>query len=204
MPPESTPEARRGFTIGKALPMSSKLRNGTILLAEPFMLDKNFKRSAILLVEHNDQGSLGFIINHQVNMRVDELVKDFPEFDAPVYFGGPVATDTVHYLHNKGELLDGSDEIASGVYWGGDYEKLKVFVDQKLITPRDIRFFVGYSGWSENQLEEELAGGSWVTAQMYPNYLFKSRPDKLWSQVMYNKGNTFRVIAGMSEEPSYN
>ena len=184
--------------------MSEEIRNGMILLAEPFMLDQNFKRSTILLVEHSAEGSLGFIINHKVNMRVDELVKDFPDFDAPVYFGGPVATDTVHYLHNKGDILEGSDEVVKGIYWGGNYEKLKVLIDQGLITPSDIRFFVGYSGWSERQLEEELAGGSWVTARMYPNYLFKSQPEKLWSQVMHNKGNTFSVIAGMREEPSYN
>ncbi|WP_116105580.1 YqgE/AlgH family protein [Lewinella sp. IMCC34191] len=184
--------------------MSDEIRNGTILLAEPFMLDQNFKRSTILLVEHNEEGSLGFIINHKVNMRVDELVKDFPDFDAPVYFGGPVGTDTVHYLHNKGDILEGSDEVVKGIFWGGDYEKLKILIDQQLITPQDIRFFVGYSGWSERQLQEELEGGSWVTATMYPNYLFKSQPEKLWSQVMHNKGNTFSVIAGMREEPSYN
>jgi putative transcriptional regulator len=184
--------------------MSHTIKSGTILLAEPFMLDGNFKRSAILVVEHNAEGSLGFIINHKVNMRVDELVKDFPEFDAPVYFGGPVGTDTVHYLHRRGDLLEGSDEIAKGIYWGGNYQQLKALIDQQLITPRDIRFFVGYSGWSEHQLEEELEGGSWVTANMYPNYLFKSQPEKLWSQVMENKGNAFSVIAGMREEPSYN
>ena len=184
--------------------MPASIENGTILLAEPFMLDGNFKRSAILLVEHNDDGSLGFIINNRVNMRVDELVKEFPDFDAPVYFGGPVGTDTVHYLHRRGDLLQGSDEITKGIYWGGNYEQLKALIDQKLITPRDIRFFVGYSGWSNNQLQEELDGGSWVTARMYPNYLFKSQPEKLWAQVMENKGNAFSVIAGMREEPSYN
>ena len=202
--PKSTYPLKVCFCIAKPRRMSDEIRNGMILLAEPFMLDQNFKRSTIFLVEHSAEGSLGFIINHKVNMRVDELVKDFPDFDAPVYFGGPVATDTVHYLHNKGDILEGSDEVVKGIYWGGNYEKLKVLIDQRLITPGDIRFFVGYSGWSERQLEEELAGGSWLTARMYPNYLFKSQPEKLWAQVMHNKGNTFSVIAGMREEPSYN
>lgn len=184
--------------------MPQSITNGMILLAEPFMLDGNFKRSAILIVEHNTEGTLGFIINNRVNMRVDELVKDFPDFDAPVFFGGPVGTDTVHYLHRRGDLIEGSDEVAKGIYWGGNYEQLRALIDQKLITPRDIRFFVGYSGWSENQLQEELATGSWVTASMYPNYLFKSKPEKLWSQVMEHKGNAFSVIATMREEPNYN
>ncbi len=184
--------------------MAHEITNGTILLAEPFMLDQNFKRSTVLLVEHNEEGSLGFIMNRRVNMRVDELVKDFPEFDAPVYFGGPVGTDTVHYLHRKGDILEGSDEIVKGIYWGGNYEQLKALIDQKVITPTDIRFFVGYSGWSERQLEEELHAGSWVTARMYPNYLFKSDPDALWAQIMENKGNTFSVIARMSDEANFN
>lgn len=184
--------------------MNKSLTAGTILLAEPFMMDTNFKRSAVLLVDHGEDGSIGFILNREVDMRVDELVDDFPEFDAPVYFGGPVGTDTIHYLHNKGDLLEGSDEIARGIYWGGDYEKLKFLLRQELITPRDIRFFVGYSGWSEHQLKEELEHGSWVTAPMYANYLFKSKPSKLWSQVMDNKGNAFSVIADMAEEPNFN
>ena len=184
--------------------MTPSIKTGTILLAEPFMLDGNFKRSAVLLVEHNAEGTLGFIINHRVNMRVDELVQDFPEFDAPVFYGGPVATDTVHYLHRRGDLIEGSDEVVNGIYWGGNYAQLRALIDQGLLTPSDVKFFVGYSGWSENQLAEELAGGSWVTAPMYPNYLFKSAPEKLWSQVMNHKGNAFSVIAHMSEEPNLN
>ncbi|MEL7160336.1 MAG: YqgE/AlgH family protein [Bacteroidota bacterium] len=182
----------------------SKIKAGTILLAEPFMMDSNFKRSAVLLVDHGKDGSIGFILNREVEMKVDELVDDFPEFDAPVYFGGPVGTDTIHYLHCKGDLLEGSDEVSHGVYWGGDYEKLKFLIRQELIQPRDIRFFVGYSGWSENQLNEELTQGNWVTAPMFANYLFKSQASTLWKQVMDNKGNAFSVIADMADEPSLN
>ncbi len=185
--------------------MKPPIKKGAVLLAEPFMLDPNFKRTAIFLIEHNErEGSLGFILNRPVDMRVDELVDDFPEFNAPVYFGGPVGGDTVHYLHTKGDLLEGSDEVMRGVWWGGDYERLKFLIRQQLIKPRDIRFFVGYSGWSERQLQEELKSGSWVTAQMFPNYLFQSDPEKLWAQVMSNKGNHFQAIAEMEESANYN
>jgi putative transcriptional regulator len=184
--------------------MKKPINTGTILLAEPFMLDPNFKRTAVLLVDHGKDGSIGFVLNRESDVRVDELVDDFPEFDAPVYVGGPVGRDTVHYLHRKGDLLEGSDEVVKGVYWGGDYERLKFLIRQQLINPHDIRFFVGYSGWSDDQLEEELALGSWVTARMDANYLFKSPADTLWSQVMDNKGNAFSVIADMEEEAKYN
>ena len=175
------------------------------MLAEPFMLDDNFKRAAVLLVDHNEvEGSIGFVLNRESTVSIDELVDDFPEFKSTVYIGGPVGRDTVHYLHRKPDLILGSDQVADGVYWGGDYQRLKMLIKAKLIDPRDIRFFVGYSGWSPDQLAQELASGSWVPADMDPNYLFKTPADHLWSQVMDHKGNAFSVIADMQDEATYN
>lgn len=178
--------------------------NGIVLLAEPFMLDANFKRAAVLLCEHNEDGSIGFIMNKPLDMRVDELIADFPEFDSEVLFGGPVQTDTIHYIHNVGDLLEDSMKVVEGVYWGGDYEKLKFLISSKLILPHNIRFFVGYSGWSGGQLNEELDYGSWVTADMDANYIFKSKPDKLWEQVMNHKGDVYSVISQLPDEVTWN
>ncbi len=180
------------------------LKTGNILLAEPFMLDPNFKRSAVLLCEHNEEGSIGFIMNKKLDMRVDELLADFPEFDTEVFYGGPVQTDTIHYIHNVGDLLEDSRKITEGVWWGGDFEKLKFLISSQLITPANIRFYVGYSGWSEGQLLDEMAIGSWVTADMHPNYIFKSSPEDLWSQIMSNKGDSFSVIATMPDGVTWN
>ncbi len=179
--------------------INEEFGTGTVLLSEPFMQDPNFKRSALLLCEHGEEGSIGFIMNKPLNMRVDDLVESFPEFDSDVLFGGPVQTDTIHFIHNVGDLLEGSIKVTDGVYWGGDFEKLKFLINSQLILPKDIRFFVGYSGWKEGQLVEELKYGSWVLAEMDANYLFKSHPGSLWSQVMDNKGNAFSVIARMSD-----
>ena len=180
------------------------IKIGKVLLSEPFMLDPNFKRSAVLLCEHNDDGSIGFIMNKPLNMRIDDLVEDFPEFDSEVFFGGPVQTDTIHYIHNVGGLLDDSIRITDGVYWGGDFDKLKFLITSSMVLPKDIRFFVGYSGWGEGQLTDELSYGSWVVADMDPNYLFKAKPSGLWSQVMGNKGSTFSVIADMPDAVIWN
>ena len=168
------------------------------------MVDMNFKRSAVLLCEHNEEGSLGFILNKRLEMRVDELIADFPEFDAEVFFGGPVQTDTIHYVHNVGELLEESMMVAEGVFWGGNFEKLKFLITSQLIKPENIRFFVGYSGWSEGQLLDELTYGSWVVAEMDTNYLFKSKPEDLWQQIMGNKGDTYSVIAQMPDDANWN
>ena len=184
--------------------VSDEVNTGKVLLAEPFMLDPNFKRSAVLLCEHNDEGSLGFIMNKPLNMRVDDLVADFPAFESDVLFGGPVQTDTIHYIHNVGNLLEGSVKVVDGVFWGGDFDKLKFLINSKLIKPFNIRFFVGYSGWSEGQLMDEMNVGSWVLAEMDANYLFKSKPKNLWRQVMYNKGDAFTIIAQMPDSMSWN
>jgi len=177
---------------------------GNVLLAEPFMLDPNFKRSAVLLCEHNEEGSIGFIMNKPLGMQIDELIADFPEFESEVFFGGPVQTDTVHYIHNVGNLLENSMQVSEGVYWGGDFEKLKFLITSELILPKNIRFFVGYSGWSNGQLHDEMDYGSWISAYMHANYIFKSKPDRLWQQVMANKGNTYSVIAQVPDYVSWN
>ena len=181
-----------------------RVTSGKILLAEPFMLDPNFKRAAVLMCEHDAGGSIGFIMNKPLSMRVDELIAGFPQFNAEIFFGGPVSTDTIHYVHNKGDLLEDSIHIVDGVYWGGSFEKLKSLITNKLILPDDIRFFVGYSGWSEGQLDEEMKLGSWLVADMYSNYLFKTMPKELWQQVMANKGNTYSVIAQLPEGANWN
>lgn len=117
-----------------------KIDSGKILLADPFLLDPNFKRAVILLCEHQEEGSIGFIINKPINMNINDLVSDFPDFESEVYYGGPVATDTIHYIHNVGDLLDESVEISRGVYWGGEFDKLKFLISSELIKPQNIRF----------------------------------------------------------------
>lgn len=181
-----------------------QVTSGNLLVAEPFMLDPNFKRSVVLMCEHGDEGSLGFIINRKLDVWVDELIDEFPDFPAKVYFGGPVQTDTIHYLHNVGDLLEDSREVARGVFWGGNFEKLKFLISTEVIKPENIRFYLGYAGWSEGQLEEELKIGSWVVADMDPNYLFKTRPSKLWNQVLTHKGDKYSVIATIPDTPNWN
>jgi putative transcriptional regulator len=177
---------------------------GTVLLAEPFSLDTNFRRTAVILTEHHQEGSVGFIMNRRMDIHIGDLLNDFPEFKSRVYFGGPVATDSLHFLHNVGELLEGSVKIKNGVYWGGDFTKLKFLIGSELITPRNIRFYIGYSGWSSGQLLDELSSGSWVLADMHANYLFKSNPEGLWEQIMTNKGSIYSVIAKMPDTVNWN
>jgi len=187
------------------MPNNIKIESGQVLIAEPFMGDSNFKRCVICLCEHSEEGSMGFILNRPLNLSLTDLIADMPgEEKFKVYYGGPVATDTIHYIHNLGELLDNSVKIKSGVYWGGDYEKLKFLIDKGLVNKNNIRFYIGYSGWSSGQLMEEMETGTWVPSELHANYVFKTRPYQLWKQVMDHKGNTFSVIAQMPKGISLN
>jgi putative transcriptional regulator len=182
----------------------NNIKTGNIMIAEPFMLDPHFKRSVVLLTEHREDGSVGFIINKMLDMRLNEVVHDFPDFDAPLFYGGPVQTDSVHFIHSLGELLEGTTRISTGVFWGGDWDNLKFLIDSKLVEPKHIRFFIGYSGWSEGQLQEELQIGSWITGDMHANYLFNAQPHTLWRTVLQHKGNAYSVIADMEDENNLN
>jgi len=177
----------------------TKLKKGDLLVSQPFMIDGNFRRTVVFLTEYNEDGALGFILNRPINYKVDELMPDFPDFDAVGYFGGPVATNTIHFIHKVGELVEDSIEIKDGIYWGGNFDKLKFLIENKIVTKDDIRFYVGYSGWSPGQLEDELIHGSWIIAPSDPNFIFKVKEKDMWKKVLENKGDNFEVIAQIPE-----
>ena len=173
---------------------------GSILLSVPFLMDPYFRRSVIALCEHNDMGSLGLILNKRLDIGINELLSDFPEFDAIVHYGGPVQTDSIQYLHSLGDLIEGSKQVSKNVYWGGEFSSLKFLIKQGMVKPNDIRFYVGYSGWSTGQLSEEMKSNSWVVGDLDANYLFKVEPGDVWATAMEQKGENYKVIAQMPNE----
>ena len=176
---------------------------GKVLIAEPFMYDSVFKRAVVMICDYrDDDGTIGFILNKPIKMQVGELVADFPSFEADVSYGGPVATDTIHFVHNVGDLIEDSIKVMPGLYWGGDFTKLKFLIESDLVKPNNVRFFVGYAGWEVGQLDNELKLSSWIIGDMHPNLSFKSRGRKnknLWRDVLNRLGNTHTVIAQMPE-----
>jgi len=184
--------------------LESTVKSGQLLLAEPFMIDPNFRRSAVLLCEHDTEGSLGLVLNKLTGMGINDIIADLPPFNSPVHFGGPVHTDSLQFIHDLGELLEDSLPVAKGVWWGGDFENLKFLISSGLVEPRRIRFFIGCAGWSGGQLKEEMETGSWVVSPMDANYAFNSEPAELWSQAMFNKGNRYEIIADIPEYVSWN
>ncbi len=177
-----------------------ELKKGSLLIAEPFMLDPNFKRSVILVCDHHPDGSFGFILNKPLKMNVADLVVSFPEFDSEAYYGGPVQTNSLHYIHTLGDLLPDGQEVLPGLFWGGDYEQLKFLIGSGLVQPNQIRFFVGYAGWDAMQLQEEMQSGSWILAPGDVNYVFSRRTkNSLWTRALANLGDHYAVIGQMPD-----
>lgn len=175
---------------------------GKFLVAEPFMLDPNFKRVVILICDHQErEGTIGFVLNRSVDMNITDLIANFPDFECEVYFGGPVQTDTIHYIHSVGHLLDNSVKIADGLWWGGNYEQLKSLINTKVIQPDDIRFFVGYSGWGEGQLLDEMKAKTWILTESDVNFVFNEKYlDELWTAVLQEAGGSYSVIGQISSD----
>jgi len=181
-----------------------KPAKGRILLSEPLLGDYFFGRSVVLLAEHNDEGSFGTILNKQISANFNEVVKDFPDFDAPVYLGGPVDTENIFYLHTKGDQLENSTEIIKGLFWGGDIEMLKEMMLLKAIEPKDIRFFIGYSGWESQQLEMELEKNSWIIARVARKDVFGIEPTTMWETLVNKMGEEYRYWKNFPVDPNAN
>ncbi len=165
------------------------------------MEDPTFKKAVILICDHQHDGSFGFIINKKLDLKLNDLLADFPEIDLPVYYGGPVDNETtLHFLHTKGDLIEDSVEIINGVYWGGNFEQLRFLVDTKLIGPDDIRFYLGYSGWDPGQIKDELKVKSWIVDEAFPNYVYARQPEKLWQEVLQRKGDQYAILSEVPEQ----
>lgn len=177
---------------------------GRILVSEPFLLDSYFKRSVILLGEHTPEGTIGFILNKPTDLCLNDALEDFPPFEAPLYFGGPVQTDTIHFLHTIGQRLDGCKEILPGIFWGGNLDVLKLMIETNQVSKNDIRFFAGYSGWEPEQLNDELTGKTWLISKGNKEVAFNNNPDELWGEVLRSMGSQYAVLANFPDDPSLN
>lgn len=181
-----------------------KPEKGRLLISEPYLPDPNFERTIILLCENNEEGAFGFVLNKPSLANVSEVMDDIKNYNSPAMVGGPVQQDTLHYLHRFPSLED-SVEILEGVFWGGNFEKLLFLLDTKQMAHKDIRFFLGYSGWTAGQLEEELAQDSWIVSdQVKEELIFDTAPDSMWKKTLTIMGGRFSVYSNYPKDPRLN
>lgn len=174
------------------------------MISEPFLPDPNFERTVVLLCEHNEEGSFGFVLNKPSILKVNEVMEEMAELDSIVFVGGPVQQDTLHFIH-RNTSLENAVEIVENIYWGGAFEHLMLLLDTRQIDAKDIRFFLGYSGWGPGQLDAELDQDSWIVCDYVTDQLlFDTGPEVMWRKALENMGGRFSMYSNYPVDPRLN
>jgi putative transcriptional regulator len=185
-----------------------QLRSGILLLSNAELRDPNFRRTVVLLCNHDTDGSFGLTLNRPLDLLASETLDDFTETELgdsmPMYLGGPVDANTVHVLHRYGNLITDSTEIVDGVWWGGDYDEIKSLLKQGRLDPNGIRFYLGYSGWGAGQLDEEMTSNAWYLSFGDAHTVFEEDAEKMWSRVLRKKGGDYAIVATFPQDPQLN
>lgn len=177
---------------------------GILLIADPFLKDPNFLRSVVFLCEHREDGSFGFVLNRTYENTLDELIPELEGYRIPVYYGGPVQVDTLHFLHQLPEEIPGGQEVIKGVFWGGDFEAVVHMLKTGSLDPGRIRFFIGYSGWGEGQLHEELNEKTWLTVKATRKLVFHPNLSSIWKDALKHLGGDYEMMVNFPIDPQLN
>ena len=178
--------------------------SGSLLIAEPFLSDTNFERSVILVCEHNDEGTFGLVLNQLAQVKLNDVLTDEMYHDYSLYVGGPVQQNTLHYIHRLGNAVEESIEVADGIYWSGNFERLRELINAGAVSEQDIRFFVGYSGWTSGQLADEMEQKAWILSQADAAFIFDTPSDQFWRGVLRRMGGQYRVLSHYPTDPRLN
>lgn len=179
-------------------------KKGSILLSDPFTDCDYFKQSAVLITNKTEEGSVGFILNKPLGQNINDIIEDFPDFDAQVFLGGPVEENRLHYIHTLGSSrLPGSLHVFGKIYWGGEINILKQLISAGKASPNDVRFFIGYSGWSPNQLESEIQRHTWLVMNLTTKEIMRQDTSS-WRYGMGKMGDRYKPWANAPDNPEHN
>ncbi len=181
-----------------------ELKENHLLIAEPFLKDDNFIRSVVYLCKHSDEGSFGFVLNKIFDQTLDELFDGLEGHPFPVYVGGPVEPDTIHFLHQYPDLINGSYALTNEIYWGGDFEDVKNLITNNQLESNKIKFFIGYSGWDKSQLENELNEKTWLIAHSSKKVIFDLPAGDIWKESIKLLGGDYEMMANFPIDPQLN
>ena len=177
---------------------------GILLIADPFLKDPNFLRTVVFLCEHKDEGSFGFVLNRQYENTLNELIPELDQYHLPVFYGGPVQQDTIHFLHQYPDEIPGGIEVLKGVWWGGDFDKLVELIKKGSIDAAKIRFYIGYSGWSNGQLTDEMKEKSWLTVKATRKLIFHRNYEEIWKDALKQLGGDYEMMINFPIDPRLN
>lgn len=185
-------------------PLKIKPLAGRILISVPALQDFYFRKSVVLIADHNEDGSFGLIINKPVDVKLSDIASEFAGFDAPVFLGGPVKTDSLFFIHTRPDLIEDGAKIMEGLYWGGNIDTVRDLIKSGGLKPNDVRFFVGYAGWMANQLNRELEEKSWVVSLTDLNQIIGEDTSNMWSQTLQKLGREYKLWVNYPADPMMN
>ncbi len=178
---------------------------GKLLISDPFLDDDYFRRSLIYLCEFNKEGSFGFVINNFISINLNDLDESFPKIETQISLGGPMEINSLYFIHTLGNKIKNSLLINENIYLGGDFQQLSSFMKEDESIIKNVRFFIGYSGWSANQLDTEIRNNSWIVSEMRSSsILFGSQSKLTWKRYMHDLGGKFKIISKFPIDPKDN
>jgi len=180
------------------------LAPGALLVAEPAMLDPNFKRAVILVCDHTEAGSFGLVLNRPSDLHLPEVLLEPVGLDHPVFIGGPVQPDTLHFLHAYADEISEAVPVGGGIGWGGPFDEVAEQIRRGAFDPDRFRFFAGYAGWGPDQLAGEVEDNSWILLPSDPTSVFATPPDRLWRSLIGGIGGEMALLVNYPDDPRSN
>jgi len=180
---------------------------GSLLIANPVLPDPNFSRTVILLCDHDDQGSFGLVINRSTQLKAPDLflnINILKSYNEKIYLGGPVSQSMVFFLCRSPSAAGKLDEICSGVYLGSNLETLESLYSSLENPEQDIRFYLGYSGWSGGQLAEEMEQNSWLVQRANEQFIFLDSESLIWPKAVNSLGKKYQYLTKAPVNPQWN
>jgi len=177
---------------------------GILLIADPFLKDPNFLRTVVFLCDHKEEGSFGFVLNRRYQNTIGELIPELEGNQLPVYYGGPVQMDTIHFLHQYPTEIPGGMELLKGIYWGGDFDAAVNLLKNEDLDENKIRFYIGYSGWGEGQLDNEMKEKTWLTVKATRKLIFHPDHEEIWKESLKHLGGDYEIMANFPIDPQLN
>ena len=182
--------------------MIKEIEKGQLLVASVRLIDPNFQRTVVLLCEHDDSSSYGLVLNRRIDVPSD-LHDRLPFLTDNLFLGGPVQPEILQVVHPY-EQVSGAREVIEGVWVGGNFEELQAGCQAGVLDPQACRFFLGYSGWSAGQLQEEFDGDSWLLVPATPALIFDVSPENIWREAIRARGRSEPLLANYPDDPRWN
>jgi putative transcriptional regulator len=178
-----------------------EIKMGDVIIAQSFWDDEDLQRSVIIILQHDDKGSAGIIINRQSNLKIKDVIPDL-NVNLDLFYGGPNGINKIGFLHSI-DSLSQSFQVCEGLYWGGNIYQLQHLFHHEKLDPEQVRFYAGLIEWQPGQLNEEIAENKWWVSDITFQELLITDINELWQSKLIKEGNLYGLLHDIPD-PSLN